>query len=76
MKSRKKGILIVGKAIGKFQGIIDELGNGINTCEVEIDNNQQDINTLTAENGSIEQSKIQASSFKVNLEKMLEIPSQ
>ncbi len=74
MKSRKKGRSIVSKTIGQFQGIIDSLGDGINTCEAEKGSNQQDIDTLTAENDSIEQSRIQAVAFKVNFEGMLKIP--
>jgi len=76
MIKSKKGINLIKKNVDKFNDIIIELQRGIEFCEEDLQRNNTKIQTLTDENTTIEESKILASTFKVNLSNMLKIPTR
>ena len=74
VKSKAKGVAVIAKHVRKFQGIIDGLQKGIDLCEKEIGSNSETIDLLTIKNKDIEDSKAQASTFRTNLDNMLNVP--
>lgn len=71
MLGKNNGPKIIDGAIQQFQGIIDSLDTGITACENKEATNTKTIETLTAENITLDDKKVQATTFRDNLSNML-----
>ncbi len=71
-KTKKDGIGVIDKAIGKFQGIVDDLNTGISLCETKVAKNDVSIKKLTDQNDELTTKSHQAEIFRDNLKNMLE----
>ena len=71
MGIRTKGIKVIDKMVGKFQGIVEGLDQGISLCNVEMGENDSKIETLKKKNDNISTSKSQAEVFRDNLKSLL-----
>ena len=71
MGLRKNGIKAIDKVVGKFQGIVKGLDDGISLCDEEIKENNKKLETLTKKNEDISTSKTQAVIFRDNLNSLI-----
>jgi len=76
LSKEKSGTELIKIQVSKFQTIIDGLDKGICMCEDEVARHEKMIKTLAETNKSINESKDMASTFKSNLENMLQKPSE
>lgn len=74
--SRKTGTGIINDAVGKFQGIIDKLAEGIGMVETERQANNDQIVALTNTNNDLTEKLLEAETFKGNLQDMIGQPDE
>jgi regulator of replication initiation timing len=67
----KSGVVQIQKAIGKFQGIIDELTSGTEKVNQQVVTNIEAVKVLEAETEFLKKTVDDANIFKTNLVKML-----
>ena len=67
----RSGVSLIDSAIGKFQGIIDEINEGTKKVGEKVKGNTDKITSLEKENTFLNNKVEEANIFKTNLENML-----
>lgn len=71
MAIRRSGIKVISKTIGKFEGIINGLNQGIALCDSEVNDNDQTIQRLEEKSKEINTFREKATTFRDNLNDMM-----
>ena len=66
-----KGVQLINGAIGRFQGIIDNLTNGINLCTEQSSQNNEEMDKISDQNADLQIKISEAQEFRDNLKNMV-----